>query len=123
MAEEHYRVLVLDDEAEIREIICSTLALKGHQGFQAANGSEALGKFSAENFDAAVVDVSMPEMDGITLTRKILNLKPAFPVMIMTGFKDAQINNHPVNEEAISAGAVDFLEKPFSLERLLAALL
>ena len=116
MAGEQYKVLVVDDESEIRDIICSTLTLRGHQGFHAANGTEALEKFSSENFDAAVVDVAMPIMDGITLTREILKRKPGFPIMIMTGFKDAQINKHPVNEEAILAGAIDFLEKPFSIE-------
>jgi len=116
MAGECYKVLVVDDESSIRDIICETLALKGHQGFHAANGTEALEKFSSENFDAAVIDVSMPQMDGITLTREILKQKPEFPIMIMTGFKDAKINTHPVDEEAISAGAIDFLEKPFIIE-------
>ncbi len=116
MAGEHYKVLVVDDEAAIRDIICETLERKGHQGFQAANGREALEKFSSENFDAAVIDVAMPQMDGITLTREIVKRKPDFPIMIMTGFKDAKINSHPVNEEAISAGAIDFLEKPFAVE-------
>ncbi len=116
MAGEHYKVLVVDDEPAIRNIICEILAKKGHQGFHAANGIEALEKLPAENFDAAVIDVTMPKMDGITLTREIIKRKPDFPIMIMTGFKDAKINAHPVDEAAISAGAIDFLEKPFSVE-------
>jgi two-component system C4-dicarboxylate transport response regulator DctD len=116
MTGERYKVLVVDDESSIRDIICETLALKGHLGFHAASGTEALEKFSAEDFDAAVIDVSMPQMDGISLTREIVKRKPDFPIMIMTGFKDAKINSHPVDEEALSAGAIDFLEKPFVIE-------
>ncbi len=111
-----YRVLVVDDEEGIREIVSSVLGQRGNICDQASDGQEALEKLSREKYDAAVIDFSMPKMNGIVLTREILKSNPDFPVMIMTGFKDAQFEGQPIDEKAVSAGAIDFLEKPFSIE-------
>jgi DNA-binding NtrC family response regulator len=59
----------------------------------------------------------MPKMDGITLTKEIMKRNPEFPIMIMTAFAKDSYMGRPVNEEAILAGAIDFLEKPFSTDR------
>jgi DNA-binding NtrC family response regulator len=116
MAEEHYKILVVDDQGDIREIISSILTARGHFCEHASNGLEALEKFNNEKYDAAIIDVVMPKMDGITLTKEIMKRNPEFPIMIMTGFAKDGYMGHPVNEEAISAGAIDFLEKPFTIE-------
>ena len=116
MESETYKVLVVDDEQGIREVICSTLSQRGHVCDQAADGQEALEKFSHEKYDAAVIDFSMPKMNGIVLMREILKIKPEFPIMIMTGFKDAQFEGTSIDEKAVAAGATDFLEKPFTIE-------
>ena len=56
-------------------------------------------------------------MDGITLTKEIMKRNPEFPIMIMTAFAKDSYMGRPVNEEAILAGAIDFLKKPFSTDR------
>jgi len=111
-----YKVLVVDDEEGVREIVCSVLRQRGNICDQASDGQEALEKLSREKYDAAVIDFSMPKMNGIVLMREILKSNPNFPVMIMTGFKDAQFEGQPIDEKAVSDGAIDFLEKPFSIE-------
>ena len=94
-----YRVLVVDDEEGIREIVCSVLRQRGNICDQASDGPEALEKLSQGKYDAAVIDFSMPKMNGIVLMREILKSNPDFPVMIMTGFKDAEFEGKPIDEK------------------------
>jgi DNA-binding NtrC family response regulator len=109
-----YKVLIVDDDPFIRRLISSILTLKGHQCEEANDGMEALEKFSKTSFDAVITDIRMPRMDGIDLTRELLKLQPALPIIVMTGYHDISIA-----EEAILARAGAFLNKPFSLMDLL----
>jgi diguanylate cyclase (GGDEF)-like protein len=86
----------------------------GHTCETAKDGIEALGKMKENSFDSAVIDVVMPLMDGITLTRELVNLYPSFPVMIMTGHAD----QHSAGS-AMAAGAREFIKKPFSIDEFI----
>jgi len=114
MPDPTYKVLIVDDDPFIRRLISSILALKGHQCEEAIDGMEALEKFAQNSFDAVITDIRMPRMDGIELTRELLKLQPALPIIVMTGYHDIS-----VLEEEILKRASDFVSKPFSLMDLL----
>ncbi len=108
MSPNTYKVIVVDDEDNIKDLIKELLTLKGHKCFTASNGKEALEKLSSDNFDSAIIDIVMPEMDGITLTKEILKKYPDIAIMVMTGFADYTA------KEALDSGASDFINKPFN---------
>jgi CheY-like chemotaxis protein len=83
-----HRVLIVDDEEMVRNLVCSLLSKYGHSCETAKDGVEALEKLKKNSFDSAVIDIVVPLMDGITLTKELLKLNPKFPVMIMTGHAD-----------------------------------
>jgi len=105
-----YKVLVVDDEEPIRKLIVTLLSQKGHQCIAVSNGFEALDKIKKNKFDAAVVDIVMPEMDGLALTRELSKNYQTLPLMIMTGHVDEYSP-----ETAIALGAREFITKPFSI--------
>jgi len=103
------QILVVDDEEPIRKLISTLLSTQGYQCITASNGSEALNKILQNTFGAVITDIVMPEMDGITLIKKLLSLYPNLPIMVITGFSQ----EYPT-ESALSVGARDFISKPFS---------
>jgi diguanylate cyclase (GGDEF)-like protein len=105
-----YKVLVVDDEEPIRKLIVTLLSQKGHQCIAVSNGFEALDEIKKNKFDAVVVDIVMPEMDGLALTRELSKNFQTLPVMIMTGYVDEYSA-----ETAIALGAREFITKPFSI--------
>ncbi|MFT6917107.1 MAG: two-component system response regulator FlrC [Motiliproteus sp.] len=108
-------VLVVEDDAELREALCDTLDLAGYR-FKAVDSAEAaLTLLQAESVDMVVSDVNMGGMDGHALLAKIKQLKPALPVLLITayGAVDRAV-------DAIRMGAVDYLLKPFEPDQLLA---
>jgi diguanylate cyclase (GGDEF)-like protein len=108
------KILIVDDKEMMSSFVVSLLSQHGHQCETAKNGIEALEKIKKNSFDAAVIDVVMPLMDGITLTKELLRLYPNLPVMIMTGHAD----DHSA-ESAIAAGAREFIKKPFSIDEFI----
>jgi len=110
MESTYYKILVVDDEKLIRKLITNMLSLKGHQCVTANNGIEALDKIIGAKFDALITDIVMPEMDGIALTKKVLNHYQNFPIMVMTGYAEEYSA-----ETAIASGAREFIRKPFSV--------
>jgi len=109
-----YRILIVDDEEMIRSLVRSLLSKYAHGCETAKDGIEALGKINKNAFDAAVIDIVMPLMDGITLTKELINLHPGLPVMIMTGHAD----EHSAGS-AIAGGAREFIKKPFSVDEFI----
>jgi CheY-like chemotaxis protein len=107
----NYRVLVVDDEEPMRKMTSTVLLRLGIQCITASNGIEALNKISQNKVDAVVTDIVMPEMDGIALAKEIFVRYPHLPVMVMTGHRKEYSA-----QSAISAGARDFIEKPFSMD-------
>jgi DNA-binding response OmpR family regulator len=111
-----YKILIVDDEVEIRHLIATFLLQKGHICEHASDGMEALKKAAQESYDAVISDVVMPKMDGIMFLRELRKRDLYLPVMVMTGFCNRNYKGHPIDEEAIYAGATDFISKPFDLD-------
>src|SRR4030042_6598615 len=109
-----YKVLIIDDEKMIRNLLVSLFSEHGHNCETAKDGIEALEIIKKNSFDSAVIDIVMPLMDGITLTRELVNLHPDLPIMVMTGHAD----EHSA-ESAIAAGAREFIKKPFSIDEFI----
>ena len=110
------RILVVDDEETIREIVSSMLSSAQYQTRQAGNGIEALALLdSGEEFDLVLSDLMMAEMDGIALLERTKERFPSMPVVMVTAVHDIQ-----VALQAIRNGAYDYLMKPFEREQLLA---
>ncbi|QDE70124.1 Fis family transcriptional regulator [Myxococcus xanthus] len=110
-------VLIVDDEKNILLTLSQSLQLAGYQTHLANSGQVALDVVSARPVDAVLMDVKMPDMDGLTALAKLTELKPELPVIMMSG--------HGTIDTAVKAtqlGARDFLEKPIARERLLVAL-
>ena len=110
------RILVVDDEEAIREIVASMLAAAGYACKQAASGLEALALLkSGEEFELMLSDLMMAELDGIGLLERTKEKYPDMPVVMVTAVHDIS-----VALDAIRNGAYDYLLKPFEREQLLA---
>jgi DNA-binding NtrC family response regulator len=108
-----FRLLVVDDEKNIREGLAESLAMDGYETVCAASGEEGWKLFGKGDLDLVITDLRMSGMDGTELLRRILAETPGFPVIILTG--------HGSVDTAVSAmrdGAWDFLTKPVNLDRL-----
>lgn len=113
--EPFYRILIVDDDYETRNLLDVFMTSKGYICEMASDGEEALERASKTSFTAVITDVKMPKIDGITLTRELLKHYPGISVMVMTAFS-AEFSE----EDAINAGASDFITKPFSLSEFAA---
>jgi putative nucleotidyltransferase with HDIG domain len=110
------RILVVDDEETIREIVSSMLGGAHFQTRQAANGVEALAILeSGDEFDLVLSDLMMAEMDGNALLERAKERYPDMPIVMLTAVHDIQ-----VALQALRNGAYDYLLKPFEREQLLA---
>jgi two-component system cell cycle response regulator len=110
------RVLVADDMPIVRKLCAAILRGAGHDVFEAQNGSEALALYQADRHDAILLDLRMPEMDGVDVLRALSTADVQAHVIIITAGTDAEIR------EAISLGARTIVLKPFSREHILGAL-
>ena len=110
------RILVVDDEEAIREIVSSMLTLAGYSCLQAASGMEALAVLnSGEEFELMLSDLMMAELDGIGLLERTKERFPDMPVVMVTAVHDIS-----VALAALRNGAYDYLLKPFERDQLLA---
>lgn len=107
------RLLIIEDELPVAETLRDFLQEEGHQVLLAGNGVEGLRAVLEEGPDAAFLDVVLPKLSGLGLLERLRQLGRSFPVVAMSG--------HASEEEAracLRLGAVDYLAKPFSLDRL-----
>lgn len=107
------RILIIDDEPNIRKILQAAFERSGLATVAAETGEEALEKFKAEPFDIVLTDVFMPGISGVTVLQQIKETNPEVPVIIMTAF-----GTIPQAVEAMRLGAADYISKPFDLEHL-----
>ena len=114
--DERPRVLVVDDEASIRELLQKTLALAEYDVDTAPDGRAALERLRLGNYDLLIADLKMPGMDGLTLIREAKRLKTDLPVIIITGF-----STESSAIEAVNLGVAGYLTKPFRVPQVLAA--
>jgi HD-like signal output (HDOD) protein/DNA-binding response OmpR family regulator len=107
------KCLVVDDDQTILAVVNECLGNNGYHCVTAKSGEAALPILVREEFDIMITDIQMNGMTGIELTQKAKTLYEEMPVIVMTGFTDIY-----TCDQAIEAGASDFLEKPFSLKEL-----
>ena len=110
-----FRILIVEDDKEIREGIEIYLKNQGYQVLQAADGLEGLKQLEKEEIHLAIVDIMMPRMDGITMMMKVRELGYDFPV-IMLSAKSEEVDKIM----GLNVGADDYVTKPFTTMELLA---
>ena len=112
-SDQRARLLVVDDEANLRIGLRELLSLKGYHVEEAGSGHEALALLEGASYDLMVLDMRMPGMDGVEVMRRTRKTHPDLPVIVLTA--------HASLESAIAAvklGAADYLLKPFDVEDL-----
>lgn len=108
------KILVVDDEPPIRQLLDALLSLNGYDVILAESGTQGLESYRRERPEVVVLDLNMPGMDGIAVLQQIRGLNPDQPVIIFTGSVSAEI------EERLRAlGANEMIEKEFQSSRLL----
>jgi excisionase family DNA binding protein len=115
-AGERPRVLVVDDEASIRELLAKTLALAEYDVDTAPDGRAAIERLRLGRYDLLIADLKMPGLDGLSLIREARRLDADLPVIIITGF-----STESSAIEAINLGVSGYLTKPFRVPQVLAA--
>lgn len=110
------RVLVVDDEASIRDLLSKTLALAEYDVDLAPDGRTALERLRIIPYDLLITDLKMPGVDGLAVIREGRRLKADLPVIIITGF-----STEASAIEAVNLGVSGYLTKPFRVPRVLAA--
>lgn len=108
------KILLVDDEEEFTKILAERMATRGLEVDTVASGTEALDQSRQKPYDAVVLDMAMPEMDGIETLKKLLDENPDLQVIFLTGKATLE-----KGIEAVKLGALDFLEKPVKLEILI----
>jgi CheY-like chemotaxis protein len=107
------KVLVIDDEPEVRQVLMEFLASRGYDVHAAEGGAEALGMLEAVKPDVVLLDVAMPGMDGVETLRRIVAVDPSMPVIMVTANADIGVTS-----KLLALGAVDYVPKPFDLDYL-----
>ena len=110
------KILVVDDEASIRRFLRVTLTSQGYTVFEAPSGREALGRVTEDKPDIVILDLGLPDIDGIEVTR-LLREWTQMPIIILS-VRGAELDKIA----ALDAGADDYLTKPFGVGELLARL-
>src|SRR4030042_5338668 len=107
-------VLLVDDEEQFLKVFSQRLEGKGLKVDTSTTGEEALKKVKGKDFDAIVLDLSMPGMSGIDTLKRIRSENPDVQIIMLTGHGSVE-----KGIEAMKAGAVDFLEKPADLNKIM----
>lgn len=109
-------ILVVDDESQIRRVMRTALSSHGYRIVEARNGEEALKKLRGEHLDLVILDVNMPDMDGVEVCREVraVSQVPIIMLTVRAAEKD--------KVRALDAGADDYVVKPFGMDELLARL-
>ena len=108
------KILLVDDEEIIRQLLVRTLAEKGYTVESVEDGNLALEKVRENNFNLLITDLKMPKVDGIAVLREIKKVNPYIEVIIITGYPTIELA-----VDAIRIGAFDFICKPFDMQALL----
>lgn len=111
------RILVVEDEKDLNSIICSKLVKEGYNVDACYDGQAALDYMEAENYDGAIMDIMIPNKDGITVLREMRNAGIQVPVLFLTAKTETQDI-----VRGLDAGASDYMTKPFEFSELMARL-
>jgi two-component system response regulator MprA len=109
------RLLIVDDDPELRMFLRTELDIVGYACTEAASGQQALGLIRAESWDLLLLDWTLPDFSGVEICRRLRGSDDQTPVLMLTARDDVR-----ERVEALDAGADDYLTKPFSIEELLA---
>ena len=107
------RVLIVDDERNMCELIATDLKLRGVESRWCTSANDAFRLFRDEPFDVVLTDVRMPGTTGLQLCKQLTDMRPDIPVVVMTAFGSME-----TAVEAIRAGAYDFVTKPIEMDML-----
>lgn len=110
------RILVVDDEQAVRDLLAKTLTMADYDVDAAPDGASAIDRLRAVEYDLLITDLKMPGMDGLSVIREARRSAPDLPVIIITGY-----STEASAIEAINLGVAGYLTKPFRLPRILAA--
>ena len=108
------KVCIVDDEVEFVTTLAERLELRGFEAQIATDGESALRLIEADPPQIVVLDVMMPGMSGLEVLRKIKDLNPQLPVILLTGRSDTK-----EGEEGMRLGAFDYLMKPLNIDQLI----
>ncbi len=115
-ATERPRILVVDDEASIRDLLAKTLALAEYDVDTAPDGRSALERLRLYPYDLLIADLKMPGIDGLAVIREAKRLKADLPIIIITGY-----STESAAIEAVNLGVAGYLTKPFRVPQVLTA--
>ena len=110
----NYRVLVVEDEQDLAELLKLNLEIEGYKVALAPHGAIAIQKLKSESFDLVIMDIMMPKMDGFTAIQHVRLTNNDIPIMILSASNQSQDRI-----KGLKSGADDYLSKPFELEELL----
>lgn len=113
MLEHRPKVLVVDDDPNLTELLVDTLEVIGYEACPALSPLEALRMLSESEFNLVITDISMPGMSGIELLQRIKEREQDMPVMLITG-----VGSDELKQEAFESGADGFLSKPFRIGKI-----
>lgn len=114
MRSNNFRILITDDDGDLRELLTEAVKNWGYDVSVAKDGEEALRKLRMERYDIVITDLMMPGMDGLTLLKKVKELDKEILVIIITGYATIE-----TAVKAIETGAYDYIAKPFRLDELM----
>ncbi len=114
MGQKAMKMLVVDDEEYICEILHEFLSLQGYQVDTAANGEDALKKYEADRPEVVLLDIRMPGIGGIDILRRIKEIDSRVGIIMLSAFGDEETVN-----EVLQMGADYYLQKPVEFERLM----
>ena len=110
----NYRILIVEDEARLREVLCDYFKSRGDEPFEAADGAAALAMAAGQEFDAVLLDIMMPGLDGYSVCR-LQRQKSDVPIIFLTALSEEEDKLF-----GYELGADDYITKPFSMSVLYA---
>ena len=113
------KIMLVDDAAFMRMIIKNAWTQKGYSNFvEAQDGAEAVKKYDEEKPDLVIMDITMPNMDGLQALKKIRESDTSAKIVMCTAMGGGAIEQDSIVVDAIKSGAKDFIVKPFNAERI-----
>jgi DNA-binding NtrC family response regulator len=107
-------ILVVDDNQDLLETFAMILKRRGYHVQTASNGSTAVDKFKEHNFDVTLMDIVMPEMNGVDASKKIKEIQPEAPIILMTAYTDEELIQNAKDE-----GVCRIIHKPIHIDQLI----
>jgi DNA-binding NtrC family response regulator len=111
---ESFRVLIVDDEVDLLSTLVERLEFRGIEAVGVQSGAQALAQIAKQEFDVVVEDVKLKGEDGVEVMKRIMQMRPDLPVILLTGHMSPE-----TSVEGYQAGASDYVLKPINLEDLI----